>query len=273
MALRDEREAILAALEVVDAEEERAALVRRLDTVRHSLEQASPVARSPVPVLRRARACAVPWEGMEGSHRLRRCGSCGAEVHDVTALCTDEIVDLIASAGPGLRVRRDGRLQRGGCPRSWRPTGMAAAALVAMVVVVLALRSLDGEPPMPRAAEPALVLRETWHAISGPRSLSVGIEVRSSDRTLARGEVEPLLRYPGELMGCLEGTSGARLELELAAMRGRVTPRRASSAGTSDRTSLSCATRALTRHVVRNAPPHRSCVVRFVLGTWDARRG
>lgn len=149
---------------------------------------------------------------------------------------------------------------------------MVPAVLVAMVVVVLALRSLDREPPMPRAAEPAVVLRETWHAISGPRSLSVGIEVRSSDRTLARGEVEPLLRYPGELMGCLEGTSGARLELELAAMRGRVTPRRASSSS-SDRASRSCATRALTRHVVRNAPPHRSFVVRFVLGTWDARRG
>ncbi len=95
VALRDEREAILArlaALEVLDAEEERAALVRRLDAVRRSLEQASPVARSPLlRSLRIVQACPASWAGMEGDHRVRHCSQCDRSVYDLTALMPEEV--------------------------------------------------------------------------------------------------------------------------------------------------------------------------------------
>lgn len=168
-ALVEEREAVLsrlAALEVVDAEDERAALLRRLDAVRRSLEQASPVARSPLlRSLRIVQACPASWASMEGDHRVRHCSQCDRNVYDLTALMPEEVEAFLGtqreSSCVRMYARPDGHYQDGPCVPGERRMLRRAATLAASLGLggLVALLSA-GDSSVDHAVRAALPARE-----------------------------------------------------------------------------------------------------------------
>lgn len=139
-ALREEREGILArlaALEVVDGEEgEREGLLRRLEEVRRSLEQASPARRSPLlRSLRIVRSCPASWSSMTGDHRVRHCSQCDREVYDLTAMMPEEVEAFLRGRRDTpcvqMHARPDGYYQDGPCLPGQRRTLRRALALAA----------------------------------------------------------------------------------------------------------------------------------------------
>ncbi|MEM1029623.1 MAG: hypothetical protein AAF928_17715 [Myxococcota bacterium] len=165
MAYRDEgealerREARLAEdLDRIDGEigrlrrleRQREDLVRALGDVRAVRRQR----RLPRLHLHAASPCEAAWSTMEGGGRKRQCGRCGKRVYDVTSLPRAEALALVkADLGVSdeealqrrLRVRADGTLIAGDCPRGAHRR-RRARAVVGGGMAVLGLATLLGAP-------------------------------------------------------------------------------------------------------------------------------
>ena len=64
--------------------------------------------------------CAANWDAMDGNERTRHCRSCDKNVHNLTAMSSEEIASLLDSENGGACVRvwqrADGTLGMSGCP-------------------------------------------------------------------------------------------------------------------------------------------------------------
>jgi hypothetical protein len=62
-----------------------------------------------LPVIEVAQPCPTAWESMSGNERSRFCAHCGRHVHDLAAMRSDEVIDLVCHEAGRLclRVTRD----------------------------------------------------------------------------------------------------------------------------------------------------------------------
>ena len=139
--------------------EEEAALHRELAAVHTKLEAARRSKRQlPLANVLLASPCDVPWSTMVGDDRVRHCGACKKDVHNLSAMTRDELdAFLIAAQGTSgpmpcisLFQRADGTVLTADCPVGVRRRrarsifavtfGAGATALVAFTALALLLQ-------------------------------------------------------------------------------------------------------------------------------------
>ena len=62
-------------------------------------------AATPLPVIEVASPCTVDWETMTGGARSRFCAHCERYVHDLSAMGSEEVIDLVCDSAGRLCVR------------------------------------------------------------------------------------------------------------------------------------------------------------------------
>lgn len=115
--------------------------------------------------LRLVDPCSVPWESMEGDHRVRYCGVCSLNVYDISALTRAEAKSLIAALEGRMCLRMtrrlDGTVMTRDCPielgktrrrRSW----FAAVTTLLALIVFGSWGNQSETPPQKSAPVPAL---------------------------------------------------------------------------------------------------------------------
>jgi hypothetical protein len=99
--------------------------------------------RNPLDSIRIASPCTADWSNMQGDDKKRFCSECKLHVHDISAMSTDEALDLLRAAGKNrlcvrLHRRSDGTVLTQDCPRGLRRrlrwAWARAAALISVVL-------------------------------------------------------------------------------------------------------------------------------------------
>jgi hypothetical protein len=62
-------------------------------------------AATPLPVIEVASPCTVDWERMTGDEQSRFCAHCDRHVHDLSAMGSEEVIDLVCESAGRLCVR------------------------------------------------------------------------------------------------------------------------------------------------------------------------
>jgi hypothetical protein len=114
-----------------------------------------------------ASPCTADWNAMAGDDRRRFCSQCRLHVHDLSAMTSDEALDLLRAAGQGrlcvrLWRRADGTVLTRDCPvgrrRRLRWAWARAAALASTLWAAFGCsRSAPSNGGGPRGAAPSRV--------------------------------------------------------------------------------------------------------------------
>jgi hypothetical protein len=97
---------------------------------------------TPLPVIEVEQPCHEDWKSMSGDERARFCAQCGQHVHDLSAMRSDEVVDLVCRNAGRLCVRlertSDGQVRTLDYePTSATPTWRARAIEGIMVLLTI----------------------------------------------------------------------------------------------------------------------------------------
>ena len=71
----------------------------------HAPADARTRAATPLPVIEVASPCTVDWETMTGDARSRFCAHCERHVHDLSAMDSEEVIDLLCHSAGQLCVK------------------------------------------------------------------------------------------------------------------------------------------------------------------------
>jgi len=99
-----------------------------------------------------ASPCSADWSAMQGDDKRRFCSDCKLHVHDLSAMTTDEAMDVLRAAGQGrlcvrFHRRADGRVLTQDCPVGLRQKVRRAwARAAAMATSLWALASCSRAP-------------------------------------------------------------------------------------------------------------------------------
>lgn len=150
---------------------EEAQLHQELAKIHRELEARARAPRRSLPMVSMliASPCDVPWEKMVGDERVRHCGQCDKNVHNLSAMTTDEAHAFLesvtrASSETGaplpclnLWQRQDGTVITADCPvgvRRRRMRSLLAASLgvgALAVIAATALAVMGASPASPRS--------------------------------------------------------------------------------------------------------------------------
>ncbi len=119
-------------------------------------------AKSPLDGLTVASPCAVSWDSMTGTERVRDCAQCRLRVYNLSAMTRPEAESLIAEKEGRLCVRfyrrADGTVITRDCPVGLRAARLKlarmAGAVLALVAVLAAGLGLRRRPAPPLMGKP-----------------------------------------------------------------------------------------------------------------------
>ncbi len=109
--------------------------------------------------LKVASPCSVPWEGMKGDARVRRCAGCRKNVYNLSAMTRPEAEDLVRGTEGRLCVRffrrADGTVLTADCPVGLRAVRRRMARIGgALAAMLLGLFAAGCGRSTPRGGDP-----------------------------------------------------------------------------------------------------------------------
>jgi hypothetical protein len=105
-----------------------------------------------------AKPCSVKWSSMSGDEKTRFCGQCKLNVHNLSAMSTEEAEGLLARKNGKICTyfyrRTDGTILTQDCPvglrQVYRKQGLLAAALYAVTLLASSCAGAVEQPLMGR---------------------------------------------------------------------------------------------------------------------------